>query len=260
MSDPALRFSILPALIRRLLGDEPVDAGAGVERLLPAGMRGYDRVISFFIDSFGWHLLEKVREESPPLNTLLERAVVSRLRSLFPSATAGHVTCIHTGQPPGQSGFFEWQFYIPEIDEVIYSLLWMRTVDEAARPLLARWRPEDFLRRNRAGRIIAPAGGLRDFFLHVHPEAVPACVDFLAERLEGIAEVVTLQHLVNRGLFGEEPVSDRFRRNAGNVVILPRDNQGVWWSDQGRFRTRIQGHHGGTSPAESEIPLIALEV
>jgi len=88
---------------------------------------------------------------------------------------------------------------------VIYSLLWMRTVDEAARPLLARWRPEDFLRRNRAGRIIAPAGGLRDFFLHVHPEAVPACVDFLAERLEGIAEVVTLQHLVNRGLFGESP-------------------------------------------------------
>jgi len=59
VSDPALRFSILPALIRRLLGDEPVDAGAGVERLLPAGMRGYDRVISFFIDSFGWHLLEK---------------------------------------------------------------------------------------------------------------------------------------------------------------------------------------------------------
>ena len=43
--------------------------------------------------------------------------------SQFPSTTASHVTCLHSGLEVGQSGVFEWQYYEPELDAVIAPLL-----------------------------------------------------------------------------------------------------------------------------------------
>jgi hypothetical protein len=44
----------------------------------------------------------------------------------------------------------------------------------------------------------------------------------------------------------------------GNVVILPYQYETVWWYEGGKFEMHFQGHHGGLTPEEMEIPLLLL--
>ena len=46
-------------------------------------------------------------------------------------------------------------------------------------------------------------------------------------------------------------------RNVANVVVLPRYGEAVYWHEAGRFEQRLHGQHGGLSPQEMEIPLVA---
>src|SRR5690242_12504544 len=105
-------FSRLPATVKYLLlghgADQalPADAFAG----LPAR---YDTVVLLFIDAFGWHFFKKVAADYPFLKRFLDEGRATPITSQFPSTTACHVTCIHTGVPVGQSGIFEWFYYEP---------------------------------------------------------------------------------------------------------------------------------------------------
>src|SRR5947209_1068535 len=83
----------------------------------------YNKVVLFFIDAFGWRFFAKYAEKYEFLKTVLKYGVVSKLTSQFPSTTAAHVTCIHTGLNVGQSGVYEWNYYEPLVDEVITPLL-----------------------------------------------------------------------------------------------------------------------------------------
>ncbi len=83
----------------------------------------YDLVISMFIDSLGWELFNRYAHENPFLKRLETDGRVTKITSQFPSTTAAHVTCIHTGLPVGQSGVYEWQYYEPQLDAVITPLL-----------------------------------------------------------------------------------------------------------------------------------------
>lgn len=83
----------------------------------------FNTVILFFIDSFGWKLFEQFRERSPFIEFLGRNGVISKITAQFPSTTAAHVTCIHTGLPVAQSGIYEWQYYEPQLDAVIAPLL-----------------------------------------------------------------------------------------------------------------------------------------
>jgi len=114
-------FSRLPATVQRIL------TGSG-DRALPDDVLGgldrrYERVILFFVDGFGWRYFERIADQYPILRHFLDNGVVSKLTSMFPSTTAAHVTCIHTGLPPGQSGVYEWFQYQPEVDRIIAPLL-----------------------------------------------------------------------------------------------------------------------------------------
>lgn len=114
-------FSHLPATIQYWL------TGAGAPAFAPqvigAHTRRYELVILFFIDSFGWEFFERYADESAFLQLLLSEGRVSKITSQFPSTTAAHVTCIHTGLPVAKSGVFEWQYYEPQLDAVITPLL-----------------------------------------------------------------------------------------------------------------------------------------
>ena len=84
--------------------------------------REYDAVVLFLVDGFGWRFFEKF-QEMPFLRRLTMSGTVEKLTSQFPSTTAAHVTTIHTGQPVGQSGVYEWFYYEPQLDQIIAPLL-----------------------------------------------------------------------------------------------------------------------------------------
>jgi hypothetical protein len=118
---------------------------------------------------------------------------------------------------------------------------------------------ERFLKTNRNGQPLVPAGSARDMFLYVKDELLNEAHDFLATRLAGQADVVQTEALVAEGYFGPE-VSARFRERAGNLIILPYRHESVWWYEKGKFEMRFRGHHGGLTPQEMETILYSYEI
>ncbi|MBV9688507.1 MAG: alkaline phosphatase family protein [Ktedonobacteraceae bacterium] len=113
-------FSNIPATLEFLLSGNgqsilPADVFAG----LPTR---YDKVVFFFADAFGWRFFEPYAQKHDFLKTALAQGVVSKMTSQFPSTTAAHTTCIHTGLEVGQSGVYEWNYYEPLVDEMISPL------------------------------------------------------------------------------------------------------------------------------------------
>jgi hypothetical protein len=84
---------------------------------------------------------------------------------------------------------------------------------------------------------------------------VEAVCTGLAERLEGVADVVPVAELIDEGIFAEP--SPRLSARLANVAVLPRHGEAVYWHEPGRFVQRLFGQHGGLSPQEMEIPLVA---
>jgi len=115
-------FSRIPASIRYLL------TGKGKELALPHDVFGKHRepcdiVLLVLLDGFGWRFFEHYRTQYPFLRWFEEEGVVSKITSQFPSTTAAHVTCLHTGLEVGVSGVYEWFYYEPLVDRVIAPLL-----------------------------------------------------------------------------------------------------------------------------------------
>ena len=363
----------------------------------------YDTIIFLFIDAFGWRFFERYRDRYAVLERFSKDGVAAKLTSQFPSTTAAHVTCIHTGLSVGQSGIYEWQYYEPELDAIIAPLLFSpagtrqrevlksakvqpqniypsrtihqdlqqqgvasyvfqhrdyatstytqamcqgatvvpyKTLSEALVNLrclmaqqeskayyhlyfdnidtichqygpnsphleaeidtlltiLERWFQRDlsgpihntlcmltadhgqievdprstiylnreprfaglqrYLKTNRAGALLVPAGSCRDLFLYIKDELLDEAHAFLAERLHGAADVWRAQELVDQGFFGPAPVSPVLLARLGNLVILPDPGQTVWWYVKDKFEQKSYGHHGGLTPQEMEIPLL----
>ena len=118
---------------------------------------------------------------------------------------------------------------------------------------------ERFLKTNLKGQLLVPAGSPRDMFLYIKDDLLEEAQSFLAPRLEGKADIVRVETLIEDGYFGPE-VSSRFRERAGNLVILPYRHESVWWYEKGKFEQRFYGHHGGLTPQEMETVLYTYEV
>lgn len=401
-------FSNIPPTIQFLLTGQgqsalPLDVFSG----LPTR---YDAVVLFFIDAFGWRFFERYVERFPFLKTLSTQGVASKLTAQFPSTTAAHVTCIHTGLDVGQSGVYEWNYYEPLVDEIIsplpfsyagernardtvrnalippssffpqqtfyhtlqtrdvashifqhqaythssYSevvfqgahvhpyqsieealyllalllttppstrsaptptyyflyfdqidvachhfgpfsrqfertveaflqaleLIFFRTVrgkagktlfmmtadhgqvevDPQSTIYLNQQMPEieRLLKTNRRGSLLVPAGSARDMFLHVKEECIAEAIAMLEQHLAGRAEVYAVSALLKQHFFGLQQPSQVLLERLGNVVILPYKHQSVWWYEERKFNMHFLGHHGGLTPEEMEIPLLAL--
>jgi predicted AlkP superfamily pyrophosphatase or phosphodiesterase len=118
---------------------------------------------------------------------------------------------------------------------------------------------ERFLRTNLKGQLLVPAGSPRDLFLYIKEDLVDEAQSFLAPRLEGKADVVKTESLLEEGFFGPE-VSSRLRERVGNLIILPYRYESVWWYEKGKFEQRFYGHHGGLTPPEMETVLYSVEL
>jgi len=118
---------------------------------------------------------------------------------------------------------------------------------------------EKFIKTNRKGQLLVPAGSARDMFLYIKDEMVDEAENFLVKRLVGKADVVKTEFLINEGYFGSE-ISTRFRERVGNLVILPYRYESVWWYEKNKFEMKFYGHHGGLTPQEMETILYSYEV
>jgi predicted AlkP superfamily pyrophosphatase or phosphodiesterase len=118
---------------------------------------------------------------------------------------------------------------------------------------------ERLLKSNRKGQLLVPAGSPRDMFLYIKDDLVDEAQLFLAPRLEGKADVVKTEQLIENGYFGPE-VSSRLRQRVGNLVILAYRYESVWWYEKGKFEQRFYGHHGGLTPQEMETVLYSVEI
>jgi predicted AlkP superfamily pyrophosphatase or phosphodiesterase len=118
---------------------------------------------------------------------------------------------------------------------------------------------EKFIKSNRSGRLLVPAGSPRDLFLYIKDELLDEAQTFLATRLAGKADVVKTESLIADGYFGAE-VSSRFRERAGNLVILSYRYESVWWYEKDKFEMKFYGHHGGLTPQEMETILYSYEL
>jgi predicted AlkP superfamily pyrophosphatase or phosphodiesterase len=115
-------FSRIPSTISDLLNGVRSRASLPIDTIQEIE-GGYDTVILLFIDGFGWRFFTHYLAQYPLLQNFVNDGIVTKITSQFPSTTAGHVTCIHTGLDVGTSGIYEWFYYEPTLDRVIAPLL-----------------------------------------------------------------------------------------------------------------------------------------
>jgi predicted AlkP superfamily pyrophosphatase or phosphodiesterase len=103
-------------------------------------------------------------------------------------------------------------------------------------------------------KIIPPAGGPRDVFMHIKPEKLEEAFSFLTEKLEGKAEVVKISDALEKGMFGIGKPKKEFLERVGNLLVLPYKNYTVWWEYFKGKKFSLLGHHGGLSKSEMLVP------
>lgn len=116
---------------------EPRGRCLPTDTLPGCGPGDVDRVLLLFIDSFGWRHVERYLEQYPLLRRFEAEGVISKVTSMFPSTTTAHVTGIHTGMTPIESGLYEWFQYHEAYDAMIAPLLFSLAGEKRRDGLLA---------------------------------------------------------------------------------------------------------------------------
>lgn len=111
-----------------------------------------------------------------------------------------------------------------------------------------------YLKKNKNNALISPAGYCRDLFLHVKEEHLITVKNLIQSELKDLVYVYTFDELKEKGFFGDP--SKRMIERCGNLILLPKDNNHIWWYEQGIFELSLIGVHGGASKEEMEIPFL----
>jgi hypothetical protein len=83
-------------------------------------------VLLVVLDAFGRTFLERHGD-----HPLMQRLVVTPLRSQFPSTTTAEMTTLYFGQPVESHGLYEWEILEPSLQQIICPLMWrLATADE----------------------------------------------------------------------------------------------------------------------------------
>jgi predicted AlkP superfamily pyrophosphatase or phosphodiesterase len=115
---------------------------------------------------------------------------------------------------------------------------------------------QGYLKTNRKGELLIPAGSARDLFLHIRPDYLDDAFGSLTRHLDGRAEVHRVETLIREGFFGET-ISETFLARVADLVVLPYANETVWWYEKGKHEQVFRGHHGGLTREEMETVLLA---
>ena len=113
------------------------------------------------------------------------------------------------------------------------------------------------LMRSPSGKAMPPWGSARDAYLYVDEKRLERVLAYLSKKLGRGAVVLRTEDAVQAGLFGLGKPEPKFLDRIGNLMILPRKNNLVWYKYRRGDRFRGMGHHGGMTPREMLIPFVA---
>ena len=213
-------FSQIPNTILKLFGVG--HKGLPLDCVKPGK---YDGVVLIIIDGFGWKFFDKYKERYPFLKRFLEKGVVSKLTSQFPSTTAAHITTLCSNQTVGEHGIYEWFMYEPLLDRIVSPLLYTFAGDKKFGSLSDVLKPEEFF----------PEGF---FFNELHKSNIP-CTIF---QHETIVNSVYSKYMFN----GAKRIAYKEWPQAVKLLQDHHDSPGLFYLYFGDFDTEAH-HHGESS-------------
>ncbi|MBS7658875.1 MAG: alkaline phosphatase family protein [Candidatus Bathyarchaeia archaeon] len=121
---------------------------------------------------------------------------------------------------------------------------------------------KESFRRNVKGKIVLPSGSPRDLYLHLKPNKINEVKDFLSYKLKNKAYIIDVETAVKQGLFGfsNKKPKKKFYERAGDLIILPLNNNTVWYKHVKGEKLRYTGLHGGLSKDEMVIPFAVAKL
>ncbi len=104
---------------------------------------------------------------------------------------------------------------------------------------------------------ILPTGEHRLPILYIRPGYEEAVREYVQASWPGQFFMLTPSQAVEAGLLGPGSVYPRVWERLGDLILAPRGNAYWWWADK---ENSMLGRHGGLSPQEMLIPLLAVRV
>jgi type I phosphodiesterase/nucleotide pyrophosphatase len=111
-----------------------------------------------------------------------------------------------------------------------------------------------------SGKSILPWGGARDAFMQIEEDRLDETIEYLEGKFAGTASIIKTDDLIDQGMFGINKPTRRFRRRAGNLMLLPHGTRTAWYRYRKGDSLKVKGHHGGLAKDEMTIPLAAARV
>ena len=113
---------------------------------------------------------------------------------------------------------------------------------------------------------VIPAGERRAVYLHPKPGAALDVAAYARERLRDVAPAMLREDAVELGLFGPGRLPERAAERIGEVLLFPRGNRQLIAPPPENVDghpprpTVFRGLHGGLTPEEALVPLLALRL
>lgn len=111
-----------------------------------------------------------------------------------------------------------------------------------------------FLASDKGSKIL-PTGSPRGVFLHINKEDIDEAQQHLSEKFKGVAKVVKSKDAIAHGFFGTGKPHKKFLDRAGDLLILPKDHEAIWYEHIKGRKPHYLGVHGGLSKNEMLVPL-----
>ena len=102
------------------------------------------------------------------------------------------------------------------------------------------------------------AGEPRVRYLYVDEDKCDEVKSRWQNRLGELATVLTREEAIRRGLFG--PTSESVLERIGDLVVIAEGNFVLVEMERETQQCAMVGHHGGTTKAECEIPLLTYKI
>lgn len=107
------------------------------------------------------------------------------------------------------------------------------------------------------GLLFPPVGEARAASLFLRRGHEQNVTRFLQDRFAEAFEVLTIEEAVERQLWGATPPHPEVAARLGDLLVLARGSKGLMWPKE---TVKLRGMHGGITPQELLVPLMALSV